>query len=704
MGVAAFSCAILLPAVIRPGLAAEKTGDLPVFQTDYGGTGLLETPTARRADVGDFSFHFGHVKPYYNYSFSFQPFSWLQAGFRYTSISNRSYGSVAPDRDYLDKGVSLKLFLLKEGRYKPDIALGFRDLGGTGLFSSEYLVANKRWYNFDFSLGLAWGYMGNRGDIGNPLDVFGGRFKRRVDRHGSGGGKFNTKSWFTGRPAFFGGIQYTTPWQPLTLQVEYEGNDYNNEPLGNHLDQDLPVNFGARLRLNDNVTLSAAYERGDTVMLGATLSMNLAHLTQPKSDPAPVPAKKTTDNQPKSWSHVASQLSENAGISASRISRQGDTLVVDGVPTTYRHLAQSELRGNRILHNAASDDISSFEYRWQGGGFYLRDDKLPRNPLPTNPLIVNPASPFADLDYRRDVIASDATGKATSVKPSKTLYEKSARKFSYNLGPGLNYNYGGPDGFLFQVLARLGLEYRTDQHGWASASVAYSLFDNLSDDDYVAPTQLPRVRSDVVRYLHETDLGVYNLQYTRTARLSDNVFGMVYGGLLEQMYGGAGGEVLYRPFDSNVAFGADVNWVKKRDYDTQFGFRDYSAVEGHATAYVNTGIDNVLARISVGRYLAKDYGATIDLSKTFDSGVTLGAYAVFTSAGNKYGEGSFNKGIYLSMPLDVFFTKSSRRHVTARYTPLTRDGGASLDRRYSLYSLTGSRDLNRYWNGFEKDD
>ncbi|HET7315085.1 YjbH domain-containing protein [Salinisphaera sp.] len=703
---AALSCIFLLSAAVRPGVAAEHTGELPVFQADYGGTGLLETPTARNAEEGTFYFTFSHIDPYTNYSFSFQPFTWLQAGFRYTSIDGHPYNSETPGRDYLDKGVDLKITPIQEGRYMPELAIGFRDLGGTGLFSSEYLVANKRWYNFDFSLGLAWGYLGGRGDFDNPLGLISSHFDERVGF--SGGlddtGSFSAKSWFTGRPSLFGGIQYTTPWRPLSFQVEYDGNDYKNQPLGDSFEQDLPVNFGARLRLNDNLTFSAAYERGNTVMLGATIGVNLAHLTQPKSDPAPVLPKKTRDNEPKSWSHVAKRLKENAGILVTRISRQDDTLVVDGVPVTYRYLGQSELRGNRILHNAASGDITSFEYRWQGGGFFLRDDKLPREPLPRNPLLVSPASPFADLDYRQGVIASNVNRAEAKAEPGKTLYDKSVRGFSYNLGPGLNYNYGGPDGLLYQVLAQAGLEYRTDRHGWASASVAYSLFDNLDDADYLAPTELPRVRSDVVKYLEHTELGLYNLQYTRTARLSDNVFGMAYAGLLEQMYGGAGGEVLYRPFDSNVAFGVDLNWVKKRDYDTRFGFQDYSTVEGHATAYIQTGIDHILARISVGRYLAKDYGTTIDLSKTFDSGVTLGAYAVFTSAGNKYGEGSFNKGIYLTMPLDIFFTKSSRSHVTARYSPLTRDGGAALHRRYTLYSLTGTRDLNRYWDGFEKDN
>uniref|UniRef100_UPI0032B30CEA YjbH domain-containing protein n=1 Tax=uncultured Salinisphaera sp. TaxID=359372 RepID=UPI0032B30CEA len=36
----------------------------PVFQADYGGVGLLETPTARMAPVGTFSFTYTEVDPY----------------------------------------------------------------------------------------------------------------------------------------------------------------------------------------------------------------------------------------------------------------------------------------------------------------------------------------------------------------------------------------------------------------------------------------------------------------------------------------------------------------------------------------------------------------------------------------------------------------------------------------------------------------
>ena len=39
----------------------------------------------------------------------------------------------------------------------PAVALGINDLIGTGVYSGEYLVASKRFGNFDFSLGIGWG-------------------------------------------------------------------------------------------------------------------------------------------------------------------------------------------------------------------------------------------------------------------------------------------------------------------------------------------------------------------------------------------------------------------------------------------------------------------------------------------------------------------------------------------------------------------
>ena len=47
--------------------------------------------------------------------------------------------------------------MLEETALTPALALGLRDMLGTGIFSSEYLVASKRLGRADLTLGMGWG-------------------------------------------------------------------------------------------------------------------------------------------------------------------------------------------------------------------------------------------------------------------------------------------------------------------------------------------------------------------------------------------------------------------------------------------------------------------------------------------------------------------------------------------------------------------
>lgn len=49
------------------------------------------------------------------------------------------------DQTYKDKAFDLKLRLWEESYWLPQVAVGARDIGGTGLFDAEYLVASKAW-------------------------------------------------------------------------------------------------------------------------------------------------------------------------------------------------------------------------------------------------------------------------------------------------------------------------------------------------------------------------------------------------------------------------------------------------------------------------------------------------------------------------------------------------------------------------------
>ena len=77
--------------------------------------------------------------------------------------------------------------------------------------------------------------------------------------------------------------------------------------------------------------------------------------------------------------------------------------------------------------------------------------------------------------------------------------------------------------------------------------------------------------------------------------------------------------------------------------------------------------------------MAKDSGITLNLSKTFKTGFTVGFFATKTDiSAFEFGEGSFDKGIYFSIPLDVVSSKYRKNNAKFVWKNLTRDGGAML--------------------------
>jgi hypothetical protein len=72
--------------------------------------------------------------------------------------------------------------------------------------------------------------------------------------------------------------------------------------------------------------------------------------------------------------------------------------------------------------------------------------------------------------------------------------------------------------------------------------------------------------------------------------------------------------------------------------------------------------------------------------------VTLGAWVTKTNvSAEKFGEGSFDKGIYLTIPFDVMTSTRGSGVANLVYQPLTRDGGSQLNRSLSLYDATNAR-------------
>lgn len=683
--------------------AAQAQSDVRYTQSDSGGVGLLQMPTARMADAGELSFNANRTWPYTRYSFSLQPFSWLEGGFRYTDVANRRYGSqqLSGDQNYKDKAVDIKVRLRQESAWLPAVSVGVRDIGGTGLFAGEYVVASKRFDRFDVSLGMGWGYVGGRGNLRNPLGLLDDRFDHRPEDSGpllDRAGAFTSKRYFRGPVALFGGVEYRTPWAPLRLKLEYDGNDYQHEPQHNNQKQRLPVNFGAVYSLNKGIDLNLALERGNKVMFGITLHANLAQSEGPAKqlDPAPEPPPpkpSTTPPERADWADISERLQANAGFAVSEIARRDGELFVTGEPFRYYYPAQGVGRATRILDNALGPGVDWFTLVSTREGMPVVQTSVHR---PRFRKLL--AHDITLQDFRRSVEHAAPTDNTREV-----LYRAPLDKYRGGFGFGYQQSIGGPDAFiLYQVNANYGAEYHFTRHVWASTLVSANLLNNYDQFKYDAPSRLPRVRTWVREYLVTSPVNLVNLQLNAAGRLAPDVYGMVYGGLLESMYGGVGGEVLYRPFGQRWALGANVNWVRQRGFAQHFGFRDYHVVTGHVTAYVDTGFQDVHAAISVGRYLAGDYGGTIDLSRVFGNGVRMGAYATFTNVSRRqFGEGSFDKGVYVSIPFDLMLPRSTTSQAVFMWHPLTRDGGAMLARRYGLYALTDGRDTRLFDDNFD---
>ena len=665
---------------------------------DWGLIGLLQTPTARMAPAGEARYHYSTIYPYERNSVLLQPLDWLEAGFRYTNVRNRLYGSteLSGDQTYKDKSFDFKAMLLKETARLPQIAVGFTDVGGTGLFSSEYLVANKRSGNFDWSLGVGWGYMAGSGNIPNPLSLLGGkRFDTRAASTNPSGGTVNSASLFHGNTSLFGGVQYHTASDKWLLKLEYDGNNYQREPQANNQHQKTPINAGLVYRYSPGVDFTVGLERGNTLMLGLTLHAALNKLHAPKVSDAPTP--RVVAHRPTAepiWAATADDIVSMTGWSVRQISRKDGTLqvVINGAYGT--HWNDRIERMAAVLHRDAPSEINEFNLVFVEQGNPMTGRLILREPW-----VKQYVQRQAMSDRFHAIAAGEPRSTFSATSPVTSLWENSQPRFGYSIIPTVQQNLGGPDAFLlWRAGVSVPLRLKLSESLSITGAASLGLIDNFKKFKYTGPSNLPRVRTHLREYMSQPGVTVPNLQLTHMGSMGRNQYYSLYGGLLESMFGGVGGEWLYRPLHSPLAFGIDINRVKQRNFKQDFEFDNaggqtgYRVTTGHATTYWDTGWNSTHVNLSVGQYLAGDSGATLDISRTFNNGISMGAWATKTNvSAEQFGEGSFDKGIYLKIPFDVMMTSRSPGVANLVYSPLTRDGGARLNRNFNLYDATNLR-------------
>jgi len=703
---------VLQPVSLRPS------------QTDFGGTGLIQMPSGRMADEGDFHVGINVNKDYHHLMTSLQLLDWFEATIRYTRVPDMLFNSnphYSGDNLYTDKGIDFKIRLWQESAWLPETSIGIRDFGGTGLFDGEFIAASKRVGQFDFTLGLGWGYLGQSGNLTNPFCKASDKFCERPTDFKGPGGDVDFERWFKGEMALFGGIEYQTQYQPLRFKVEYDSNDYSEDfPViegGKLMPQHTPWNFGVLYQLGHWGDAKISYQRGNTLTLGINFYTNFDQLKpvwrdEPKLTVTARPNEKNTD-----WEKVSQSLEHNAGYRDNRIYQQEKTLVVMGEQVKYRASGIGQDRAAAILAHHTSPEISDYKIIEKRNGLLLTQTHF-------------------DTNAYRQAATYQYIG-ANSVEIGKLsepdwgldgLLHEQKRGWNIGVSPVLSQSFGGPESFyLFNLGFNMNANYWLSEVLEASGSIYVNLADNydkfnyVEKDPHISNFAVPRVRTMFRAYVSDNPVRLNQLQLTWFTQPTQQVYTQIYGGYLETMFAGVGGEMLYRPLGKNWAVGLDANLITQRDPNSWFATFDepfvyYNGYDssnckpndvgcqafvldkgttGQLSAYYMPRwplLNNTLLKVSAGKFLGGDNGVRIDFSKQFKSGMIVGAFATVTDlTTEEYGEGSYNKGFYISIPFDAITIKPSTARGVFAWQPITRDGGQVLGRKYELFEVTNAR-------------
>ena len=683
----AAGAAVLLALVFAFGMGAARAGELTPWGAArpslnfYGVTGLIDMPSAEDQPDGQISTTVSHFAGITRTTLSFQIAPRLSGSFRYVGIRDLNYEGYST---YFDRSFDVSYRILNEGRYLPAVKLGLQDFVGTGIYSGEYLVATKALTpQLKATAGLGWGRLASYGAIGSP---FGERPRRVVGR----GGQPNFKEWFRGPAAPFFGLE----WQPtdrIGIKLEYSSDAYDLEARRRDVvDRKSPWNLGVDYVLSDRARIGAYFLHGTQLGINARISLN------PKRPPnkgsyepggLPIQPRPAQSAQPElwatGWADAPQAVTTLKGGIAQALDAEGMTLEALSLTATtaeirirnrrYDAPAQAIGRTARVLAAALPASVETFTI-------------IPVvNALPLSAVTLK-RSDLERLEHAGDgaeaLLAAATLGGAGGQAPKPTLAEGLYPHFFWAIGPYTRTELFDPDNpFRLDIGAQLRARYEPVPGVLFSGALRHKIEGNLETSARRSNSVLPRVRSDYARYNAAEDDGVYldHLTAAWYTSLGTDLYGRVTAGYLERMFAGVSAEALWKPAASRLALGAEVNYVRQREFEQGFGLQDYDVVSGHLSAYYDLG-GGYRAQVDAGRYLAGDWGATLALDREFNNGWRLGAWATLTNvSAEDFGEGSFDKGIRFSIPFAWLSGRPSKARYASSIRPVTRDGGARLE-------------------------
>jgi len=709
---AGLNCALIV--ILGTGALAQSAQDRqPAIVTSapslnfYGVPGVIDIPSGEALPNGQLAVGVSHFGGQTRTNLTFQFSPRISATFRYIGIQDWNSDGF---ETYRDRSFDFRYQLIRESRYLPAVTVGLQDFAGTGIYAGEYVVATKN-FRRPFRLpgkvkvttGLGWGRLGSSDSIGTLF----GADRPTFDANDTGG-EPATDQWFRGPVSLFGGLE----WQVndrLGLKVEYATDAYEPETSRGVFNRDSSLNFGAEYQVNERLRIGGYWLYGSEIGINAQLQLNPNKPVRPFTLAAPfviAPRPERASNpQAYSTAWAASQsvpmtvrdtvapelLTQGIRLESVTVSATNAEARVSSL--TFDNLAIVTGRTARTLARVLPPSVETFEIVLMNNGLALSKIVISRSDL--EQLEFQPSA--------SDRLLSNSSITDAEPRPSSAaaIVDANYPRFSYTLGPFVRPSYFDPDRPV-RIDAGLSLnaEYRIARGLKVAGDLRYRIDGNIGDSDRLSNSVLPRVRTDAVLFARESDLTLEQLYVAQQWKPGKNTYARVTGGYLEQMFGGVSAEILWKPVNNRLALGAEINYARQRDFDQQFGFQDYDVITGHASAYYDIG-NGYFGQIDVGRYLAGDVGATFTLERQFANGFRVGGFFTLTDVSSEeFGEGSFDKGITLSVPLTWLIGQPSKQRFSTTIRPIQRDGGARLSVPGRLYEQVRNghkEDLTADW-------
>jgi hypothetical protein len=641
-----------------------------------GVTGLMEIPTARVMREESYRFGITMVHPYWYYYIGATPLEGLEIFGRVTRVEGVSAGLGKGYGDFKDRALELKYQFIPEGKYMPAIAIGIMDPQGTTRYASQYIVASKQIYPFDFTIGMGNGRFGKK-----PLP-----FKENA------GFKIellqNPKEWWRSKN-FFWGIQFA-PSEKYAFMIEYSPIQYNKQTPDpaqrKYFKEPVPskYNFGFRWRPLKWTEFDLSYQRGNTI--GAQLSLNF-DIGKPMLPIIDLPYRERLEDRLLPFHKRIGNALLNSGFSDIGITVLGDEIWIDLENDKYFYSTKALGVIMETIMPFIPESINRVNITLKKIGipiFIFKTTREDITDLHNKNLSLNEFWQVSKID----------TG-ITNLPPDQVYIGR--HSLTYGIKPSFETSFEKAEKFF---------QYRIGIEGWAD----YRLWNGASLDAGIAtypvntitgmePLSRP-VRSDLLNYVDKT-ASLDRLMFNQIHKLTSDIYGRIGVGLLEIEYGGVDAEVASPLFDGRLLIGLSGSVVKKRESGNPFKFKKDDWKDFYTTAFLNARLNIPEYEVSIdtksGRFLAGDIGTRITVSK-FIRGVTISAWYSFTNTSifhDDENRGYHDKGILISIPLRLFTGKDSMTRYFYVISPWMRDVGQDIYHYREIFDFLG-RDTKIY--------